>query len=49
VAAGGAGEVFSLTAAEHEAVIRATVRNAAGLPVVGVRVRLVVTGTCLTH
>jgi 5-dehydro-4-deoxyglucarate dehydratase len=35
VAAGGAGEVFSLTPAEHEAVIRATVRNAAGLPVVG--------------
>src|ERR1700722_9111586 len=35
VAAGGAGEVFSLTAAAHEDVIRATVRNAAGLPVVG--------------
>ena len=35
VAAGGAGEIFSLTHAEHEAVIRATVRVAAGLPVVG--------------
>jgi 5-dehydro-4-deoxyglucarate dehydratase len=35
VAAGGAGEGFSLTSPEHEAVIRATVRNAAGLPVVG--------------
>jgi 5-dehydro-4-deoxyglucarate dehydratase len=35
VAAGGAGEIFSLTLAEHEAVMRATVRNAAGLPVVG--------------
>jgi 5-dehydro-4-deoxyglucarate dehydratase len=35
VAAGGAGEVFSLTLAEHESVMRATVACAAGLPVVG--------------
>lgn len=35
VAAGGAGEVFSLTLAEHESVIRATVACGAGLPVVG--------------
>ena len=35
VAAGGAGEIFSLTFAEHEAVIRATVACGAGLPVVG--------------
>jgi 5-dehydro-4-deoxyglucarate dehydratase len=35
VAAGGAGEIFSLTFAEHEAIIRATVACAGGLPVVG--------------
>ncbi|MFZ0552432.1 MAG: 5-dehydro-4-deoxyglucarate dehydratase [Steroidobacteraceae bacterium] len=35
VAAGGAGEIFSLTLAEHESVIRATVACGAGLPVVG--------------
>lgn len=35
VAAGGAGEVFSLTFAEHEDVIRRTVRLSGGLPVVG--------------
>lgn len=35
VAAGGAGEVFSLTMREHESVIRATVACAGGLPVVG--------------
>jgi 5-dehydro-4-deoxyglucarate dehydratase len=35
VAAGGAGEIFSLTLAEHEAVIRATVACGGGLPVVG--------------
>ena len=35
VAAGGAGEVFSLNLAEHESVIRATVACGGGLPVVG--------------
>lgn len=35
VAAGGAGEIFSLTLAEHESVIRATVACSGGLPVVG--------------
>ncbi|MHB8813383.1 MAG: 5-dehydro-4-deoxyglucarate dehydratase [Steroidobacteraceae bacterium] len=35
VAAGGAGEIFSLTLAEHESVIRATVACGGGLPVVG--------------
>jgi 5-dehydro-4-deoxyglucarate dehydratase len=35
VAAGGAGEIFSLTLPEHEAVIRATVACGGGLPVVG--------------
>lgn len=34
VPAGGAGELFSLSAAEHEAVIRATVEAAEGIPVV---------------
>jgi 5-dehydro-4-deoxyglucarate dehydratase len=34
VPAGGAGELFSLTAAEHAAVVAATVKNAAGIPVI---------------
>ncbi len=34
-AAGGAGELFSLTFREHEEVVRTTVRNAGGLPVIG--------------
>lgn len=34
VPAGGAGELFSLSLAEHEAVVRATVEGAGGLPVV---------------
>lgn len=34
VPAGGAGELFSLSTAEHEAVIRATVEAAQGVPVV---------------
>ncbi|HEX4240160.1 MAG TPA: 5-dehydro-4-deoxyglucarate dehydratase [Steroidobacteraceae bacterium] len=35
VAAGGAGEIFSLTSSEHEQVVRATVRQANGVPVIG--------------
>ena len=35
VAAGGAGEIFSLTLAEHEQVVRATVAHAHGVPVIG--------------
>jgi len=35
VAAGGAGEIFSLTLEEHAQVMHATVAQAAGLPVVG--------------
>ncbi len=35
VAAGGAGEIFSLTLAEHERVVRATVENSKGIPVIG--------------
>lgn len=35
VAAGGAGEVFSLTLSEHAELMRATVRHSSGLPVVG--------------
>lgn len=35
VAAGGAGEIFSLTLEEHAAVVRATVECSGGLPVVG--------------
>jgi 5-dehydro-4-deoxyglucarate dehydratase len=35
VAAGGAGEVFSLDLAEHEEVVRSTVRFSAGVPVIG--------------
>jgi 5-dehydro-4-deoxyglucarate dehydratase len=35
VAAGGAGELFSLSMAEHERVVRATVRAANGVPVIG--------------
>ena len=35
VAAGGAGEIFSLSLAEHELVVRAAVANAAGVPVIG--------------
>jgi 5-dehydro-4-deoxyglucarate dehydratase len=35
VAAGGAGEIFSLTLAEHERVVRATVANSLGVPVIG--------------
>jgi 5-dehydro-4-deoxyglucarate dehydratase len=35
VAAGGAGELFSLTLAEHEHVVQTTVRNAHGVPVIG--------------
>ena len=34
VPAGGAGELFSLTAGEHAAIVRATVANAAGVPVI---------------
>lgn len=34
-AAGGAGEIFSLTLEEHERVLRATVANAGGAPVIG--------------
>jgi 5-dehydro-4-deoxyglucarate dehydratase len=35
VAAGGAGEIFSLTLAEHEQVISATVTSSNGVPVIG--------------
>jgi 5-dehydro-4-deoxyglucarate dehydratase len=35
VAAGGAGEIFSLNLSEHEAVVRATVRSSLGVPVIG--------------
>ncbi len=35
VAAGGAGELFSLTLPEHEHVMQTTVRNAGGVPVIG--------------
>ena len=35
VAAGGAGEIFSLTFAEHETVVRTTALNAGGIPVIG--------------
>ncbi len=35
VAAGGAGEIFSLGLAEHEEVVRATVRLSGGVPVIG--------------
>ena len=35
VAAGGAGELFSMSLAEHERVVRATVRAANGVPVIG--------------
>jgi 5-dehydro-4-deoxyglucarate dehydratase len=35
VAAGGAGEVFSLTLEEHEQVVRTTVQHANGVPVIG--------------
>src|SRR5690349_14159889 len=35
VAAGGAGEIFSLTLAEHERVVRATVESSNGVPVIG--------------
>jgi 5-dehydro-4-deoxyglucarate dehydratase len=35
VAAGGAGEIFSLTLAEHEQVVRTTVSHAGGVPVIG--------------
>jgi 5-dehydro-4-deoxyglucarate dehydratase len=34
-AAGGAGEIFSLSFAEHEQVVRTTVLHAAGVPVIG--------------
>jgi 5-dehydro-4-deoxyglucarate dehydratase len=34
-AAGGAGEIFSLTLAEHEQVVRTTVLHANGVPVIG--------------
>jgi 5-dehydro-4-deoxyglucarate dehydratase len=34
-AAGGAGEIFSLTLPEHEQVVRTTVRHSAGIPVIG--------------
>jgi 5-dehydro-4-deoxyglucarate dehydratase len=34
VPAGGAGEVFSLTESEHAAIVAATVKNAAGVPVI---------------
>jgi 5-dehydro-4-deoxyglucarate dehydratase len=35
VAAGGAGEIFSLTLPEHERVVRITVANSNGVPVIG--------------
>jgi 5-dehydro-4-deoxyglucarate dehydratase len=35
VAAGGAGEIFSLSLAEHEEVVRSTVRFSQGVPVIG--------------
>ena len=35
VAAGGAGEIFSLTLPEHERVVRTTVANSHGVPVIG--------------
>lgn len=35
VAAGGAGEIFSLSLAEHELVVRAAVASAGGVPVIG--------------
>jgi 5-dehydro-4-deoxyglucarate dehydratase len=35
VAAGGAGELFSLTLSEHERVVRVAVENAGGVPVIG--------------
>jgi 5-dehydro-4-deoxyglucarate dehydratase len=35
VAAGGAGEIFSLTLPEHERVVRNTVANSHGVPVIG--------------
>src|SRR6202453_595389 len=35
VAAGGAGEIFSLSLAEHEEVVRRTVRFSQGVPVIG--------------
>jgi 5-dehydro-4-deoxyglucarate dehydratase len=35
VAAGGAGEIFSLSMAEHEEVVRLTVQNAHGVAVIG--------------
>jgi len=35
VAAGGAGEIFSLTLAEHEQVLRATMEGAGRVPVIG--------------
>jgi 5-dehydro-4-deoxyglucarate dehydratase len=35
VAAGGAGEIFSLTLREHERVVRNTVANSQGVPVIG--------------
>ncbi|HVY19729.1 MAG TPA: 5-dehydro-4-deoxyglucarate dehydratase [Bauldia sp.] len=34
VPAGGAGELFSLSLAEHAAIVQATVRNAGGVPVI---------------
>jgi 5-dehydro-4-deoxyglucarate dehydratase len=35
VAAGGAGEIFSLSLAEHELVVRIAVANSGGVPVIG--------------
>jgi 5-dehydro-4-deoxyglucarate dehydratase len=35
VAAGGAGEIFSLSFAEHEQVVRTTVEHSQGVPVIG--------------
>jgi len=35
VAAGGAGEIFSLTLTEHEQVVRTTVHSSNGVPVIG--------------
>jgi len=35
VAAGGAGEIFSLSLAEHELVVRVAVANSGGVPVIG--------------
>ena len=35
VAAGGAGEIFSLTMAEHDLLLRTTVQHAGGVPVIG--------------